>query len=199
MNESPFSVKNAERGNSTFQWSQSSETHKMFGKARMPDQPVDLELTLEELCHSHSIQRTITRTVEDEFQRSSVQRLPVTIQVKAGWKAGTKITFEGYGDETFLRDAANVIFIVKEIPHPSFSRSGNDLSITVTISLEEALQGGVVEFIDILTGNKKKAQYNPLASSSSVLRVPNFGMPILNSQNGARGQLVIRFNVVFNS
>jgi DnaJ-class molecular chaperone len=175
-------------------WTEPGEHHKMFGKARMPDRCVDLELTLEQLCHAHSVHYTIKRRVEDEWQRATTQEVPVEIPVKAGWNSGTKITFEGHGDETFLRAAGNVVFVVKELPHAVYKRRGADLRMHATITLEQALNGGTVEFADIVSGARRRTTFGPLASSREKLRVPRYGMPVLNSDK-ERGALLVKFNI----
>lgn len=49
------------------------------------------------------------------------------IRLKPGWKAGTKITFEREGDETPQQEPGDIAFIIREKPHPDFSRDGSDL------------------------------------------------------------------------
>lgn len=195
---SSWSSAAGQRSGSSFSWGNASEQHKMFGQERMPDQIIELELTLEELCYTHNITYSISRTIEDEFKRTQVQKIPVEIPVKAGWKSGTKITFEGYGNETFLRAAANVVFVVKESPHSWAERRGDDLHVMIPITLEQALQGSSLEFKDIMTGQRKRTSFSRLSSSNETLRLPDFGMPILNSPE-SRGQLIIRFNIILRN
>lgn len=64
------------------------------------------------------------------------------IKVQPGWKDGTKITFPGKGDELPGRPPADLVFFVKQLPHPLFERKGNDLHLKVTITLKQAIGGG---------------------------------------------------------
>ena len=64
------------------------------------------------------------------------------IKVQPGWKDGTKITFPGKGDEVPGRPPADLVFVVKQLPHPLFERKGNDLHLKVTITLKQAIGGG---------------------------------------------------------
>lgn len=66
----------------------------------------------------------------------------VEIDVKAGWKDGTKVTFAGKGDELRGRPAQDIQFVIKEQAHAVFKREGNDLTYTARISLKDALVGG---------------------------------------------------------
>lgn len=51
----------------------------------------------------------------------------IEINVKPGWKKGTKITFENKGDEQPGRIPADIVFVIDEKPHDTFSRAGDDL------------------------------------------------------------------------
>ena len=51
----------------------------------------------------------------------------LTIEVKPGWKEGTKITFNNEGDEKPNHSAGDIIFVLKEANHPRLKRKGNDL------------------------------------------------------------------------
>ena len=62
--------------------------------------------------------------------------------MQPGWKDGTKITFPGKGDEVPGRPPADLVFVVKQLPHPLFERRGNDLHLKATITLKQAIGGG---------------------------------------------------------
>ena len=49
------------------------------------------------------------------------------INIKPGWKRGTKITFPNKGDAHGGVTPADIVFTVDEKPHPHFRRDGNDL------------------------------------------------------------------------
>lgn len=68
------------------------------------------------------------------------------IDIKPGWKKGTKITFPEKGNQEPGVIPADLIFVVDEKPHPVFRREGNDLVVNQKISLLEALTGKVVDF-----------------------------------------------------
>ena len=53
------------------------------------------------------------------------------IEVKPGWRKGTKITFEGVGDEKPGYLPADIVFLIDEKKHPLFRREGNDLIETL--------------------------------------------------------------------
>ena len=49
----------------------------------------------------------------------------LTIDIKAGWKKGTKITFPEKGNEGRGVIPSDLVFIVDEKPHPVLKRDGN--------------------------------------------------------------------------
>lgn len=63
-----------------------------------------------------------------------------TVNVKAGWKAGTKVRFAGAGSET-PSGAQDMVFVIEEKPHALFKREGDDLVYTLQVPLVDALSG----------------------------------------------------------
>lgn len=76
----------------------------------------------------------------------------LTIDVKPGWKKGTKITFMNKGNEAPNVILADLVFIIDEKPHPVFTRDGNDLVVTHEIALAEALAGYTTAHTTTLDG-----------------------------------------------
>ncbi|CAK9141505.1 unnamed protein product [Ilex paraguariensis] len=63
----------------------------------------------------------------------------LTIDIKPSWKKGTKITFPKKGNEQPNVITTDLVFIIDEKPHSTFTRDGNDLIVAQKISLTEAL------------------------------------------------------------
>jgi len=65
----------------------------------------------------------------------------LTITIKPGWKAGTKITFPAEGDESLDATTPDIVFVIHEQPDPKlgYVRDGNHLIYTYQISLADAL------------------------------------------------------------
>jgi len=59
------------------------------------------------------------------------------VQIKKGWKEGTKITFPKEGDQTPRNIPADVVFVVKDKAHRVFKREGSDIVYTAKISLRD--------------------------------------------------------------
>jgi len=120
------------------------------------------------------------------------------IDIKPGWKKGTKITFPGKGNQEAEASAADdLIFVVDEKPHALFKRDGNDLVVTQKILLVEALVGKTLN-LTTLDGRELTIQVTDVVKPKFVLVVPNEGMPI-SKELGKKGNLRIKFDVMFPS
>ena len=64
----------------------------------------------------------------------------LTINVKPGWKSGTKITFQREGDQAPNKIPADIVFIIRDKPHPHFKREGSDLKHTCKVTLREVIK-----------------------------------------------------------
>lgn len=53
-------------------------------------------------------------------QSSHIEDKVLTINIKPGWKSGTKITFPKEGDQNPGRIPADIVFVIKDKPHPRF-------------------------------------------------------------------------------
>jgi len=54
-----------------------------------------------------------------------------------GWKSGTRITFQREGDQAPNKIPADIVFIIRDKPHPLFKREGVDIRHICKISLKE--------------------------------------------------------------
>jgi len=157
---------------------------------------VDLRLSLEDLFKGVTKRLRITRNVVDDAtgKQMPVQEI-LEIDVRPGWKDGTKITFEGKGDEVRGGPPGDLVFVVREQPHPRFTRRGNDLHTKVQIPLVTALTGGTVPVVGI-DGRRVELALGTVVTPGSMRTLPGEGMPI-SKQPGKRGDLVVTFDVQF--
>lgn len=117
------------------------------------------------------------------------------IKVKPGWKKGTKITFEGKGDERPGTLPADIIFIIDEKRHPIFKREGDDLELGVEIPLVQALTGCMIS-VPLLGGAQITLSIGDLIYPGYEKIIPGQGMP-KSKEGGIRGDLILKFLVEF--
>jgi len=119
------------------------------------------------------------------------------INIKPGWKKGTKITFPGKGNQEPGGAPTDLIFVLDERPHDIFKRDGNDLVVIQKISLVEALIGKTFN-LTTLDGRDLTIQVTDIVRPGFELVVSNEGMPI-SKEPGKKGNLRIKFDVAFPS
>eukprot|EP00033_Pygsuia_biforma_P002116 GCRY01002348.1.p1 GENE.GCRY01002348.1~~GCRY01002348.1.p1 ORF type:complete len:307 (+),score=58.31 GCRY01002348.1:189-1109(+) len=166
------------------------------GRAQDPAVIRPLPLTLEELYLGTKKNVVLNKRVRgsDGHSSQSVNK-SLSIDVKPGWKAGTKITFAQEGDEAPGIIPADVIFVVEETKHSRFEREGNNLIYHATVPLVKALTGGMVE-IETLDNRILKVPLSEVISNDTEKTVSGEGMP-LSKLPTQKGDLIIRFNVKF--
>ncbi|KAK1301063.1 hypothetical protein QJS10_CPB13g00676 [Acorus calamus] len=155
-----------------------------------------LDCSLEELCFGCVKKIMITRDVVSTNGRAIVKEQELLrIKVKPGWKKGTKITFEGMGDEKPGSLPADIIFSIAEKHHPLFKREGNDLVLAVEIPLVKALTGCTLS-IPLLGGEKTNCVFDEVIHPGYEKVIHGQGMPNTR-EKGGRGDLHIKFRISF--
>ncbi|KAM3412724.1 hypothetical protein ACQJBY_004087 [Aegilops geniculata] len=150
-----------------------------------------LACTLEELYAGTTRRMKITRLVADASGSGGTVPVEeiVTIEVRPGWKKGTRITFPERGNERPNTVPADVVFVVDEKPHPVFARDGDDLVATC----RAPLAGRAVQ----LTALDGRGLTVPVSRSAArpghEVVVRGEGMPVPRKPS-RRGDLRVRFD-----
>ncbi|GAB2298640.1 hypothetical protein Dimus_032710 [Dionaea muscipula] len=154
-----------------------------------------LPCSLEELYKGTTKKMKISREIADASGKTIPVEEILTIDIKPGWKKGTKITFPEKGNEQPGVIPSDLVFIIDEKSHPVFTRDGNDLVVTQKIPLAEALTGYTAH-ITTLDGRNLTVPINNVIHPSYEEVVPKEGMPI-PKEPSRRGNLRIKFNIKF--
>ncbi|VVT46744.1 uncharacterized protein SAPINGB_P001365 [Magnusiomyces paraingens] len=154
---------------------------------------VKLPLTLENLYTGITKKMKIHRR---NAQGQSEEKI-LSITVKPGWKAGTKITYANEGDYIPTDGTyQDMVFVVEEKPHPRFKRVNNDLEMEIRLSFKEAMTG-FSRIVETLDGKKIKVENKSPIQPGHVIKYPGAGMPISKSSAGEKGNLLITIKVDF--
>merc|ERR1719445_355247 len=169
---------------------------KKKDKVQDPAVEHDLYVSLDDINKGVTKRMKISRRVVAGDGTAKKEEKVLTINVKPGWKSGTKITFQREGDQAPNKIPADIVFIIRDKPHPNFKREGSDLKYTCQISLKEALCGSRTE-VPLLGGERMVINLqDEVIKPSTVKRVVGKGLP--NPKDTARrGDLIVNFDIVF--
>ena len=95
-----------------------------------------LKCTLDELYYGKIKKLKLNRIVNNIRINEVIE-----IDIQPGWKQGTKLTYENKGNCTLNENPGDVIVIIEEYIHKTFTRNNNDLELKLNINLEDALNG----------------------------------------------------------
>jgi len=168
------------------------------GGGRNKDPPIkrEFELTLEDLYRGKLKKFNVTKTIMDEHGGVRKESKVLEINVQPGWKDGTKITFHNEGDVNPNSEPADMIFQIKQKPHPFFQRERENLIYTATITLSQALRG-VKLAIPHLDGTTREVTIRDrVIDPHYTHRVNGAGMP-KPKEPGSYGDLIIKFDIKF--
>jgi len=165
---------------------------------RLPDEYTrPIRLSLEDLFNGTTKRLRIGRKLED----GQTEDKTVEIHVLPGWKSGTKVRFKAAGNERTDGTAQDVVFIVEELPHSRFTRSGDDLIYHAPLPLLEALAGnGGTTSVEGIDGKRIQLSIpKSVVRPGQESRVTGEGMPI--RKDGAsgkrRGDLIVKWDIKF--
>ncbi|GFS41287.1 DNAJ heat shock family protein [Actinidia rufa] len=165
------------------------------GPRKAPPIEQTLPCSLEELYKGATKKMKISREIADTSGKTMPVEEILTINIKPGWKKGTKITFPEKGNEQPNVIPSDLVFIIDEKPHSVFTRDGNDLVVTQKIPLADALTGHTVR-LTTLDGRNLSIPINNVIHPNYEEVVPREGMPIPKDPS-KKGDLRIKFNPKF--
>lgn len=153
----------------------------------------DLACSLEELYSGTTRKLKVKRT-STTLRREAEAVLEV--EVKPGWKAGTKVTFGGEGDEIGSTGRAqDLVFVIREKKHATFTREGSNLLHHSRIPLVDALTGFKID-IPTLDNRILRVNVRNVVTPDYAKVVKGEGMPS-SKDPGSKGDLVITFDIYF--
>lgn len=163
------------------------------------DPPIehDLYVTLEDIAKGCTKKMKITRHVTNPDNQSVRREDKVlTINIKPGWKSGTRITFQREGDHLPGKIPADIVFVIRDKPHPQYKRESADLRFTAKISLRDALCGTIVE-VPTLYGDKIPIDLSKeIIRPTTTRRIIGKGIPY-PKDTSKKGDIIVVFDIKF--
>ncbi|VDN98486.1 unnamed protein product [Rodentolepis nana] len=161
---------------------------------KVQDPPIhhDLSVSLEDVLHGTTKKMRITRHKLD----GSTEEKVLTIDVRKGWKSGTRITFPREGDERANTIPADIIFTVKDRTHKYFKREGADVRYIAKIALRDALCGVNIQ-IPTIDGRTVPLRVDDcVIKPGTTRRISGQGLPYSKEPN-RRGDIIVEFDIVY--
>lgn len=172
--------------------------HQQQSQPKVQDAAIEHELpvSLEEVLKGTTKKMKINRKALHSDGRSYREDKVLTINIKPGWKAGTKITFPREGDQSPNNIPADIVFIIRDKPHSLFKRDGSNIKYTHKISLKEALTCDTSVRIPTLTGERINLPMNEIIKPATTKTIPYKGLPH-TKEPSKFGDLIVNFDIIF--
>jgi DnaJ-class molecular chaperone len=129
-------------------------------RARRP-QPQEVESEITVPFETAALGGTVPLTIDNR---------QIDLKVPAGFEDGKTMRLAGQGP-----GGADVLLKVRVRPHPYYRREGNDLILSVPLSLAEAVLGGKVD-VPMLGGGTAMVTIKPGTSSGTRMRIRGQGV-----------------------
>lgn len=105
-------------------------------KEQDPPIEYDLSVSLEKILTGCTKNMKITKKILKNGRLERVEKV-LAINVKPGWKEGTRITFPKEGDQGRNKIPADIIFVIKDKPHNIFKREGMIILFEVLLGYDK--------------------------------------------------------------
>jgi len=165
---------------------------------KLQDAPImkDVYVNLEDLLTGCTKKMKITKKIYNNNGTFTTDEKILKIDVKPGWKAGTKITFAQEGDQVPGKIPADVIFVVRDKKHSVFKRDGVNLRLTKSLSLKDALCGAKFAVTSLAGQTVWVDCSRQVIKPKQTKRLVGYGLP--NPKNvQQKGDIIIDFEIDF--
>ena len=131
--------------------------------------------------------------------RGDAKREPLEFRIKPGTRDGQRIRLAGKGNAGTDGGAAGDLYLIIKVgTHPVFTRVGDDIHVTVPVTVAEAALGAKIEVPTIDThdgGGRTQLKIPPGTQTGQKLRLREKGVPSA-SHEGKRGDEIVEVKIV---
>lgn len=172
----------------------------MNGPTRQVELPASekpLSVSLEDLFNGTTKKLRIKRkTYDPATGHSDTEEKVLEVPIKRGLKPGSKIKYNGMGDQT-EQGSSDLTFIIADKPHPLYKREGDDIIHKVDIDLLEALTGWQ-RTVTTIDGKNINVRAGGPTGPQYTDSWPALGMP-KSKKPEERGDFIVGVNIKFPS
>ena len=116
---------------------------------------------------------------------------PIKVRIPAGIKDGQKVRVKGHGKPGMHGGSVGDLEVAVTVkPHPVYSREGNDLVMTLPVTVSEAILGATID-VPMIDGNTATVKVPAGSSSGAEIRVRGEGV----KTSKATGDLIARLSI----
>jgi molecular chaperone DnaJ len=119
----------------------------------------------------------------------------IDVRIPAGVRTGSRVRVPGRGNAGTAGETPGDLYIITDVQsHPFFDRRGDDIYISVPITVTEAVLGAKIE-VPTIDGPSRPLRVPPGTNSGQKLRLREKGVPSVRTP-GQRGDQYIELQVV---
>ena len=123
-----------------------------------------------------------------------LKREPLEFRIKPGTRDGQRIRLAGKGNAGIGGGAPGDLYLIIKVgPHPIFARVGDDIHVTVPVTVAEAALGAKIEVPTI--DGRTQLKIPPGTQTGQKLRLREKGVPSA-SREGVRGDQIVEVKIV---
>ena len=148
------------------------------------DLTYELSVSLNEILSG--AQKTISLRRENKTEN-------VSVKIPKGIKDGQKLRLTGKGSPSpYGGPPGDLFLIIREQPHPAFTRDGNNLIVEKRIPFSKACLGSDISLTS-LEGKELKVKIPAGIQQQSKLRLKGHGLPA--GKTGGRGDIFVKISI----
>jgi curved DNA-binding protein len=119
----------------------------------------------------------------------------INVKIPAGISTGKKLRLTGKGDVGLQGSLAGDLYLnINVLPHPIFSRDGNDIYIEKSISFTQAVLGTSID-APTIDGAIKRIKIPAGTQNGTKIRMKGFGAPALRGTGSPKGDQYVKVNI----
>jgi curved DNA-binding protein len=170
------------RGGFTGRGSQPGQAAGVPGMtAKPPDQESEIEVSFHDAMAGAEKELTI---------REGARERSIRVRIPAGVSDGGKVRLRGQGAQTPGLDPGDLVLTVRVGEHPLFRRDGDDLHITVPVTVAEAWRGASIKLPTPF--GEVSLKIPARVQSDAKLRLKGRGVP---RRDGSKGDLYVHVSI----
>lgn len=156
--------------------------------ANMPEKGQDVEYNL-----SISLEESVLGAEKKLSLKIENRSEEINVKIPPGISTGKKLRLPGKGMYGQNGGPSGDLYLnINVLPHPIFSRDGNDLYIEKSIKFSQAALGTIIE-VPTLDGTIKRIKISPGTQNNTKIRMKGYGVPGL--KGAPKGDQYVKINV----